>query len=156
MRTIVFTLFLFVLYARGVDDRFGIATGDPHPDPFHFGVASGWNQIATTGAGWDFPNPWDIAGYSSACAWLAKTYGGTLVNAIEVLWFPFGWIANYQCDPEEIVDWNALDPRLPYYALKRLFEPNGLFACVVAVPTLPTLSSHDPTYLPTRAKGYVF
>jgi hypothetical protein len=73
MRTIVFTLFLFVLYARGVDDRFGIATGDPHPDPFHFGVASGWNQIATTGAGWDFPNPWDIAGYSSACAWLATT-----------------------------------------------------------------------------------
>ena len=44
---------IFMAIAKESDGfEIGIATGDPHPDPFHFGVASGWNQIATIGAVW--------------------------------------------------------------------------------------------------------
>lgn len=42
----------FVLPTSGADDQLGFAIGEPHSDPYHFGVAAGWNHVASVGAQW--------------------------------------------------------------------------------------------------------
>jgi hypothetical protein len=81
--------------------------------------------------------------------WLMSCHAGI------VHWFPHALVLN-ALNNQQFLEWTGLDPMLSYYAIRRLFGPNGIFAGVTpALPaSVPAITGANTTL--GTVKGYVF